>query len=142
MAGTRRRGREAALQILYQMDSTATSAPVASGLFFEHLIPGDGGLDEDGVAFASELALGIGNHMEKVDAAIKDASEHWRIDRMPRVDRNILRIATYEILFIAEIPRRVTINEAIELAKRYGDAGSASFVNGVLDRIAQVAGKD
>ena len=61
---------------------------------------------------------------------------------MPRVDRNILRVAAYEILFIAEIPRRVTINEAIELAKRYGDAGSPAFVNGVLDRIAQLAGKD
>lgn len=142
MAGTRRRGREAALQILYQMDSTGVSAEVATGLFWEHLSPGDGGLDEDGRAFATELAIGIGSAREKIDAAIKEASEHWRIERMPRVDRNVLRVATYEILFLPEIPRRVTINEAIELAKRYGDAGSSSFVNGVLDRIAELAKKD
>ena len=142
MAGTRRRGREAALQILYQMDSTGVPAAEAAGLFWDHLTPGDGGLDADGTAFANELVLGIGRETEKVDAAIKSASEHWRLERMPRVDRNILRVAAYEILFIAEIPRRVTINEAIELAKRYGDAGSPAFVNGVLDRIAQLAGKD
>ncbi len=142
MAGTRRRGREAALQILYQMDTTGVPAEQAAGLFWEHLAPGDGGLDEDGRAFANELALGIGREGEKIDAAIRDASEHWRLERMPRVDRNVLRVATYEILFVPSIPRRVTINEAIELAKRYGDAGSPAFVNGVLDRIATVAGKD
>jgi N utilization substance protein B len=142
VAGTRRRGREAALQILYQMDTTGVAATQAAGLFWEHLMPGDGGLDEDGQAFANELVLGIGRESEKVDAAIKSASEHWRIERMPRVDRNILRVATYEILFLPDVPRRVTINEAIELAKRYGDAGSPAFVNGVLDRIAQDAGKD
>jgi N utilization substance protein B len=128
--------------MLYQMDASGLSAEIAAGLFWENLAPGDGGLDADGQAFANELVLGIGREIEKVDAAIKSASEHWRIERMPRVDRNVLRMATYEILFIPEIPRRVTINEAIELAKRYGDAGSPAFVNGVLDRIAEVAGKD
>jgi len=141
VAGGRRRGREAALQILYQMDSTGVSAAEAAGLFWDHLLPGDGGLDAEGQAFANEIVLGIGRESDAIDAAIKNASEHWRIERMPRVDRNVLRVATYEILFLADIPKRVTINEAIELAKRYGDAGSASFVNGVLDRIADVAGK-
>lgn len=142
MAGSRRRGREAALQILYQMDSTGVPAERATSLFWEHLAPGDGGLDEEGRAFANELALGIGRESERIDAAIKAASEHWRIERMPRVDRNILRMATYELLFLADVPRRVTLNEAIELAKRYGDAGSSAFVNGVLDKIAQDVGKD
>lgn len=128
--------------MLYQMDSTAVSAEVASSLYWDHLAPGDGGLDEEGQAFANELVLGIGREMAKIDQAIRDASEHWRLERMPRVDRNVLRVATYEILFVAEIPRSVTINEAIELARRYGDAGSPAFVNGVLDRIAEVAGKD
>jgi len=142
MAGPRRRGREAALQMLYQMDTTGVDAPAAAGLFWDHLSPGDGGMDEGAQAFANELVLGIERERERIDAAIKQASEHWRIERMPRVDRNVLRVAVYEILFLKDIPRRVTINEAIELAKRYGDAGSASFVNGVLDRIAQDAGKD
>jgi N utilization substance protein B len=142
MAGPRRRGREAALQMLYQMDSTGVEAAVASGLFWDHLSPGDGGMDADAQAFANDLVLGIGRERDAVDAAIKNASEHWRIERMPRVDRNVLRVAAYEILFLKDIPRRVTINEAIELAKRYGDAGSAAFVNGVLDRVAQDAGKE
>jgi len=142
VAGQRRRGREAALQILYQMDSTGAAAPDAAGLFWDHLTPGDGGLDTDAQAFANEIVLGVGTELAKIDAAISAASENWRIERMPRVDRNVLRMATYELLCLPAIPRRVTINEAIELAKRYGDAGSASFVNGVLDKIAQVAGKD
>lgn len=142
MAGPRRRGREAALQILYQMDSTLIPAPEAAGLFWDHLTPGDGGLDADAQAFANEIVLGVGTEMARLDAAIALASENWRLERMPRVDRNLLRMATYELLFMTDIPRRVTLNEAIELAKRYGDAGSASFVNGVLDKIAQVAGKD
>lgn len=142
MAGPRRRGREAALQMLYQMDSTGVSAEEAVRLFWSHLTPGDGTQGTEGESFANELVLGIGREGERVDQAIRDVSEHWRIERMARVDRNVLRLATYELLFMADIPRRVTINEAIELAKRYGDAGSPAFVNGVLDRIAQVAGKD
>ncbi len=128
--------------MLYQMDSVAIGAPEAAGLFWDHLTPGDGGLDAEGQAFANELVLGIGRELAKVDEAIRAASENWRIERMPRVDRNVLRLGAYELLFLADVPRRVTINEAIELAKRYGDAGSPAFVNGVLDRIAQVAGKD
>lgn len=128
--------------MLYQMDATGVSAEAATGLFWEHLAPGDGGLDADGRAFANELVLGLGREAEAIDAAIKAASENWRLERMPRVDRNVLRVATYELLFVPEIPRRVTINEAIELAKRYGDTGSPAFVNGVLDRVAETAGKD
>jgi len=128
--------------MLYQMDSVAIGAPEATGLFWDHLTPGDGGLDAEGQAFANELVLGIGREAAKVDDAIRNASENWRLERMPRVDRNILRLGAYELLFRTDVPRRVTLNEAIELAKRYGDAGSAAFVNGVLDRIAQVAGKD
>ena len=69
-------------------------------------------------------------------------SQHWRLERMGKVDRNILRLATRELIALADVPRRVTLNEAVELAKRYGSEGSAGFVNGILDRIAADLGKD
>lgn len=79
----------------------------------------------------------IADTIKKIDETITRSSENWRLDRMSRVDRNILRIGVHEICYCEEIPVRVAINEAVELAKRYGTAESAAFVNGILDRVAR-----
>jgi len=130
--GTRRKGREAALQILYMADACNIPTEHAARLFWGSLAQ-----DEDGRDFATELLLGYQQNIEQVDETIRGVSEHWRMERMSVVDRNILRLSTFELLAEPSIPRRVTLNEAVELAKRYGSDNSPSFVNGVLDRIAE-----
>ncbi len=133
----RRKGREIALQVLYQMDAGDVSAGQALSLFFGHLSG-----SSEGEEFANALVRGYEDEREKIDEIIRGVSHHWRLERMARVDRNILRLATYELLRMDDIPRRVTLNEAVELAKRFGSEGSAGFVNGVLDRIATDLGKE
>jgi len=134
--GARRRGREAALQILFAIDSTGAEIEVAVREHFAFLAA-----SVEGREYAEELARGVVEKSAQVDDMIRKVSEHWRLERMPRVDRNILRLSAYELMFMPDVPRRVTLNEAIELAKRYGGEGSAGFVNGVLDRIASEMGK-
>lgn len=129
--GSRRRGREAALQMLYQVDLSGVSPEQAIHSYWAYL-----GANREGEEFATALVRGWAAHRERIDAIIRDVSQHWRLERMARVDRNILRLATYELLELEDVPRRVTLNEAVELAKRFGSEGSAGFVNGVLDRIA------
>ncbi len=90
---------------------------------------------------ARELVRGCMALLEEIDAKIRDVSRHWRIERMARVDRNILRLATFELMRLPDVPRKVTLNEAVELAKRFGDEQSPAFVNGVLDRLASDIGK-
>jgi len=135
--GSRRKGREAALQILYQIDVSDHSAEQAIRNYWATLAAGKEGED-----FANALVRGWWEAREATDELIKSVSQHWRIERMTRVDRNILRLATYELSHLTDVPRRVTLNEAVELAKRFGSEGSAGFVNGVLDRIASDLGKD
>jgi N utilization substance protein B len=135
--GSRRKAREAAVQVLYQIDLTGESSERALELYFQHLTAGD-----DVQEFAGELVRGCTAHRDAIDARIREVSRHWRLERMARVDRNILRLATFELLHMADVPRKVTLNEAIELAKRFGDEDSPAFVNGVLDRIASELGKD
>lgn len=135
--GSRRKGRESALQILYQIDTSGTSAEQAITLYFAHLSSSDEGED-----FATELVRRFDRDHERVDGLIRDVSHHWRLERMTRVDRNILRLGVTELLHCPDVPRRVTLNEAVELAKRFGSEGSAGFVNGVLDRVATDLGKE
>ena len=140
--GTRRKAREAALQVLYQIDTAGVPADgveQAIGSFFELYDESD---DREAREFAEKLVRGCAAQLEVIDAKIRDVSRHWRIERMARVDRNVMRLAVYELMALADVPRRVTLNEAVELAKRFGDENSASFVNGVLDRIASELGKD
>lgn len=134
---SRRRAREAALQMLYTMDVTGASADDAIRHFWSEL-----GESRDGEDFANLLVRGFGGARDAVDARIRDVSQHWRLERMAWVDRNILRLGTYELLHVPDVPRRVTLNEAVELAKRFGNEGSAGFVNGVLDRIASELEKE
>jgi len=94
-------------------------------------------LEPESLNFARQLVCGTDAHMSEIDDAIQSASRNWRLDRMSRVDRNILRLATYELTRAEDIPIKVAINEAVELAKRYGADESAAFVNGILDRVAQ-----
>ncbi|MEO0321988.1 MAG: transcription antitermination factor NusB [Myxococcota bacterium] len=134
--GARRKGREAALQVLYAIDTSGVGVEDALRSFWAHLAPSPEAED-----FAHVLARGVAEDGERIDATIRAVSHHWRLERMTRVDRNILRLATFELLSLEDVPRRVTLNEAVELAKRFGSEGSAGFVNGVLDRIAGDLGK-
>jgi N utilization substance protein B len=134
--GSRRKARESAIQMLYQMDVCGIEASVAIRLFWQHL-----GSSVDHDPFADELVLGCSAVREEIDAKIRSVSRHWRLERMSRVDRNIIRLAAYELMHAADIPRRVTLNEAVELAKRFGNEESPAFVNGVLDRIADEVAK-
>jgi N utilization substance protein B len=134
--GSRRKAREAAVQMLYQIDLSGTEAALAIELFWQHL-----GVAVERDAFADQLVLGYGGVSEAIDAKIRAVSRHWRLERMARVDRNIIRLGASELIHVADIPRRVTLNEAVELAKRFGNEESPAFVNGVLDRIADDVAK-
>lgn len=95
----------------------------------------------DGRHFADEIVEAYAENAAGVDDMIRSSSHHWRLERMPLVDRNVLRVAIVELQRMQDIPKRVTLNEAVELAKRFGAEGSGAFVNGVLDRIASELGK-
>lgn len=129
----RSRARRQALQILYQRE--VTSEPVARILAERSFVHDEFGLDEPN-DFCRMLGLGTEQHVEEIDRRIGQVSEHWVVSRMPLVDRNILRLAVFELLYLDEVPASVTINEAVELAKMYGGEDSSKFVNGVLGRIA------
>lgn len=94
-------------------------------------------LDPETLEFATQLVRETFERRAEIDDAIQAASKNWRVERMSRVDRNILRLATYELRYSESVPVKVIINEAVELAKRFGASESPAFVNGVLDRIAQ-----
>ena len=133
----RTQARECALQILYQIDVGKFSADEALQDYFE-------GHEEPEVIkeFAKALVLGASSKTQDIDKMISDSAENWTMARMAVVDRNILRLAAYEMLFTPEVPAKVCINEAVELAKKYGDKDSGKFVNGVLDRIFRERAKD
>jgi N utilization substance protein B len=137
--GSRRKGREAALRILYFMDVSGVSGTQAIKSYWGHL-SGDEEPPEQ-VDFANRLVRAYAEREDDVNEIIRSASHHWRLERMPIVDRNVLRLAIVELREMGDIPKRVTLNEAVELAKRFGSEGSGSFVNGVLDRIATELGK-
>lgn len=119
-----------ALQMLYQRDITGVST--------ERILADESYSTEDGVPdeYARGLASGVEDNIGEIDAVLGEVSEHWAVSRMPLVDRNILRVAVYEIRFEESVPPSVAINEAVELAKVYGGEDSSKFINGVLGRIA------
>jgi len=126
-------GRELALKALYRIDicGGATSDDLAA--LFE-----TAETDSQTRVFANALIDGVRKEERELDKQIADALEHWSVKRLSRIDHNIMRMAVFEMLHMADVPTRVTIDEAIELAKTYGDEGSGRFVNGVLDHIAEV----
>ncbi|MBN1881579.1 MAG: transcription antitermination factor NusB [Deltaproteobacteria bacterium] len=93
--------------------------------------------DSDARSFFTVLVVGTCKHLDEIDRIINDVSRNWKLDRMAVVDRNIIRCAVFELLYLADIPPNVTINEAVEIAKRYGTEDSPGFINGILDRIAE-----
>ncbi len=134
----RRKAREYVLQYLFQCDfRDKNSAKNNLKQFWA-----DKEKDPDVKKFASEIIDGTLSELDRVDAAINNAAEHWVLDRMAAVDRNILRFSAYEILYRKDIPPAVTINEAVEIAKKYSTSESASFINGILDKIARKANKN
>jgi len=140
---SRRRAREYALQVLYDVDLSSAEATSALDDLWGTLVDGEG-IDDDvrpaegeEVTFAQRLVDGVNTSRDEVDALIEQCSTNWRLARMPIVDRNILRIAGFELTQCSDIPATVTINEAVELAKRFGAADSRAFVNGIVDRMAR-----
>jgi N utilization substance protein B len=141
MSGTRRRGRELALQALYQRDVTGGEIGTVAGDLWRHFDePESAPVSDEARAFATGLVDGVLEVRERLDALIAAAAEHWRLDRLSQIDRNILRIGAYELLCRLDVPANVAIDEAIEIAKRFGGDESATFVNGVLDQVAEVVG--
>jgi N utilization substance protein B len=136
--GQRRKSREIALQMLYQMEMTGQSPPEVIELYYE-LESGDENRSPETAApvriFAEELVRGVYGHRDELDRMIVAASENWRIERMSIIDRNVLRIALYEMLHHQDIPPKVSLNEAIDLGKTFGSPDSGAFINGILDHL-------
>ena len=143
---TRRKGREIALQVLYQIEMSNLPAKDALSQYKKHFI--EASSDEEEVSsfedvkdleeafnFASDLVLGIEKNKNFIDEKIKEYTRNWSFDRLNTTDKNILRIAIFEMFFRPDIPEVVSINEAVELAKLYGTDDSPAFVNGILDSI-------
>jgi N utilization substance protein B len=131
--GFRRKAREYALQMLYQSDLNRGNPmeDLMKDFWIGKNVPTD---IRD---FSALLVNGVIQSLPEIDAQISSCAENWRVDRIAAVDRNILRIAIYELLYVEDIPARVTLNEAIEVAKRFGQEESPPFINGVLDRVVR-----
>lgn len=156
MVTKRRLARQLALALLYQHDVVGGDVDITSVTQLKWPFRGpeedaeeDIGLEDLGQAFddpvlhdfAQELYRGTVKHRPEIDVAIAGHSQHWRLERMPLVDRNILRLGAYELLYREDIPPKVSINEAVDLARDYGDEPSGYFINGVLDKLAAHRGK-
>jgi N utilization substance protein B len=126
----RRKARERAMQALYQMDITGEIDPITA---IENTLE-EG---EESSKFLEELVTGCTEHKEEIDQIIGANLENWKLDRVGTVDRNILRIAVYEMKYMNDIPDNVSINEAIEIAKVFGDDESRRFINGVLSKVKE-----
>lgn len=128
--GKRRQSREHTLKILYRRDITKEDIDkIIKSYWMENKI------NSEITGFSEQLAKGTAKNLEKIDNYIEKVSEHWALERMGVIDRNILRMAVHELLFMEDIPPKVTIDEAIEIAKKFGTDDSANFVNGLLDKI-------
>ena len=127
----RTKSREYALQMLYQADIRHTKAEQILKEFWQGHEP----VTDDIQAFAQELFSGTLTHQPEIDALIRAHADNWDLNRMAVIDRNILRLGCFELLHMEDVPSKVCINEAIELAKRFGDAESGKFINGILDAI-------
>lgn len=135
--GARTTGREAALQMLFAVDAANHTAERVIADFWREF-PGDA----EGRSYADPLVAGIVAERDTLDEKISKTASNWRMERMTGVDRNILRLATYELLRHEDVPRAVILDEAIELAKRYGAEGSPAFVNGILNKMANLCRPD
>jgi N utilization substance protein B len=135
--GARTTGREAALQMLFALEASGMPPVERVVAQYWRQTPGD----PEGREYADQIVRGVASELEAVDEVIRKASTNWRLERMARVDRNVLRLGAWELLRSREVPRAVILDEAVELAKRFGSDESGSFVNGVLDRVAEEVGR-
>lgn len=132
----RTKARELALQLLYEADVTQADAQELKDIFDDFFeMNAEASQDPDVADFTRELVFSVSRHRADIDREIAKYAANWQLDRMATVDRNILRLASFELLYRSDIPPKVAINEAVELAKKYGDVDSGKFVNGVLDKI-------
>ncbi|MGR6897426.1 transcription antitermination factor NusB [Rummeliibacillus sp. TYF-LIM-RU47] len=122
----RREAREKALQTLFQLENTELTVQEA----MEHI------MGEETDTFYEKIVIGTTEHLQEIDAALAEKLENWTFDRVAKIERTILRLAAYELLFTPETPKSVVLNEAIELSKTFGDEQSSKFVNGVLSKFA------
>ena len=128
--GRRRKARELAVQVLFNLEFSSDSPADVFDLICE-VFSSRRAIR----SFSKELVLGVCNKKDDLDELISNASKNWRLDRMSRLDKCILRLAAFEILFMEDIPPKVSIDEAVEIGKKFGSDGSGSFINGVLDNI-------
>ena len=126
--GVRRRGREYALQMLYAMDLTSYPPDEVFAGFYAIQ-----DLNRDAFYYARRLVDGVFNHLDEIDAVLTRFAEHWKIHRMAAVDRNLLRLGIYELMYLKDIPFPIIINEALEIVKEFSDQEGTQFVNGILD---------
>jgi N utilization substance protein B len=136
---SRRSGRAYALQLLYARDGDPATDVTGAAVSWADVFDLD--IDPQAQLFARDLVAAATERATEIDELIAASSKNWRIDRMSRVDRNILRLGASELIAFRDVPVKVVINEAVELAKRFGTAESSAFVNGVLDRIAGAVGR-
>lgn len=130
--GSRRKARELSIQILYQMEMRESEPRPVLGLFWKTEDAG-----EEVRQFTTELVEGVYRNRSEIDQLIEKHSLHWRLSRMAAVDRNILRLGAYELLYLHDIPTSVILNEAIEIGKKFGTEDSGAFINGILDHVAK-----
>jgi len=123
----RHEAREKALQVLFQLDNTDVTIEEA----MEHI------KGQPTNAFYEKIVTGTAEHLEVIDATLEKHLEKWSLARLPKIERTVLRLAVYELLYMPETPKRVVLNEAIELCKTFGDEGSSKFVNGVLSKFTE-----
>jgi transcription antitermination protein NusB len=131
----RRKAREIALQILYGLDAQRVDLAEAIALFWINFDETNEKISEEVKAFSNDLVKGTWKNRRKIDNLISGNSSNWTLGRMSRVDKSILRMAVYELLFCSDIPPKVTMNEAIDLGKIYGSENSGSFINGILNAL-------
>ena len=136
MPGGRRRARTLALQALYEIDSTAHKAEEV----VDHILV-ERGASEENASFTRELVIGVIQNREQIDENIQRFAPAWPIEQIPMVDKNILRLAIFEILLDNKVPVKAAINEAVELAKTFGSDNSSKFINGVLGTVSTLASK-
>jgi len=127
----RTQSRECTLKILYQAELTRREIHFASENFWNEFET----IDDNIKTFTDRLVSGIEKNLQEIDDKISKHATNWQLKRMAVIDRNVLRIGVFELLYTTDIPPKVTINEAVELAKKYGDLESSKFVNGILDKI-------
>jgi N utilization substance protein B len=123
--------------MLFQLEGSGVSSEQAIELFWRTFEDAD----PEGKPYADAIVRGVADNLDGIDKKVTAASQNWRLERMSRVDRNLLRLGTWELMFRADVPRAVILDEAVELAKSFGTDESSGFVNGVLDRIAENLGR-